>query len=185
MFQKLLSLLDSTDADLTVPLSTEILQLKKGDVITATGVVENYIYYLQSGAVKVSYFHEIKEHILDFWFEGDYFTSYISFIQRSPSITQITALCDTIVERTSYEQLQNIYKNTPFGNEVGRKMAERMYIHKTLREIELISLNAEQRYLKLLHESKQLLQEVSVKDIASYLGIQPESLSRIRKKISS
>src|SRR5690606_14302216 len=137
----------------------------KGDIITATGVVESYIYYLRSGAVKISYFHDLKEHILDFWFEGDYFTSYISFIQQSPSITQIATLSDSTVERISHQQLEDIYKNTIHGNEVGRKMAECMYIHKTLREIELISLTAEQRYLKLLEKSKHLLQEVSIKEI--------------------
>src|SRR5690606_17582715 len=143
----------------------------------------DYIYFIRQGSVKVSYFKEINEYILDFWFEGDFFTSYVSFIERTPSLTQITALNEVHIERLHHSQLEALYKHSLSGNQIGRKMAEKMYVHKTMKEIELISLTAKQRYLRLLEKSKTLVQEVSVKDMASYLGIHPESLSRIRRKI--
>lgn len=173
--------LDNTSA----PLVTETVTFQKGDCLTTIGEVENYIYLIVSGGVKVSYFVEIKEYILDFWFQGDFFSSYVSFIERTPALTQITAISETKVERIDYHQLQATYKASHLGSEIGRRMAELMYIHKTKKEIELISLTAEQRYKKLLEESKNLILEVPVKDIASYLGIEPESLSRIRRKINT
>lgn len=166
-------------------LQTEQVRYKKGSVITRQGGIENHIYWLQSGNVKVSYFADIKEFILDFWFEDAFFSSFVSFIERTPSLTQITALTDVTVERIHYEHLQELYRNSHQGSEIGRRMAELMYMHKTKKEMELISMTAEQRYEKLLKQSKRLILEVSVKDVASYLGIMPESLSRIRRKIIS
>lgn len=169
----------------SIPLITETLIFQKGDYLTKVGQVENFIYLIISGGVKVSYFVELKEYILDFWFQGDFFSSYVSFIERTPTLTQITALSETKVERISYDQLQVLYKKSHQGSEIGRRMAELMYAHKTKKEIDLISLTAEQRYKKLLENSKNLILEIPVKDIASYLGIEPESLSRIRRKINT
>lgn len=163
----------------------EVCHYQKGDIITRAGSIENHIYLIREGGVKVSYFKEIKEYILDFWFEGDFFSSYVSFIQRNPSLTQIQALTTTRVERISWDQLQQLYQESKIGNEIGRKMAEALYIHKTMKEISLISQTAEERYRTLLEKSKNMVQEVSVKEMASYLGIEAESLSRIRRKILS
>ena len=185
MLQELLKRLDIEAAELASSLETESCTFAKGSIITPHHTVENYIYLLKKGSVKVSYFKDINEYILDFWFDGDFFTSYVSFIERKPSLTQITALTEIEVERTHYSQLETMYGSSLLGNQIGRKMAERMYVHKTMKEIELISLSAEERYRKLLNKSRDLVLEVSVKDIASYLGIQPESLSRIRRKILS
>lgn len=185
MLKELLNIVKIDDSKIGKKLEPEICYYPKGSSITAQNTVEDYIYFILKGSVKVSYFKEISEYILDFWFEGDFVTSYVSFIQRKPSLTQITALNEVKAERIHHSQLELLYQQSPGGNEIGRKMAERMYIHKTMKEIELVSLTAEQRYLKLLEKSKTLVQEVSVKDMASYLGIHPESLSRIRRKIIS
>lgn len=185
MLKKLLDAINIDNPGDIPAVTAEVCSFKKDEVITAIGEVEDYIYLIKEGGVKVFYADALKEYILDFWFTGDFFTSYVSFIQRSPSLTQITALSETAVERISYQQLEKFYQEYPKGNEIGRKMAERMYVHKTLKEIALISLTAEQRYVNLLSKSKNLIHEVSVKEIASYLGIEPESLSRIRRKIIS
>ncbi len=166
-------------------LPTERLQFKKGSLLTAQGAVENYIYFLEEGSVKFSHWVDIKEYILDFWFEGDFFTSFASLIERAPSPSQCQAMTDVTVQRIHYDQLQQVYRDSHLGSEIGRRMAERMYVHKTRKEIELLSLTAEQRYEKLLDQSKRLILEIPVKDVASYLGILPESLSRIRRKLIS
>ena len=57
-------------------------------------------------------------------------------------------------------------------------------MQKTNREIDLLSLSAEQQYLNLLQKNPKLISQISVKHLASYLGIQPESLSRIRHKLA-
>ncbi len=164
-------------------IETEKTTFRKGDILTHAGEVENYIYFITKGSVKVSYFTDTKEYILDFWFQDDFFSSYMSFLERTPALTQVTALTETEVESIQYSQLYTLYRTSHIASEIGRKMAERLYIHKTRKEIDLISLTAEQRYRNLLEHSKNLIQEVPVKYIASYLGIEPESLSRIRKKI--
>ncbi|MDJ1481977.1 Crp/Fnr family transcriptional regulator [Cytophagaceae bacterium YF14B1] len=185
MFEKLRQLTGIPTNELPFEWQTEQVNYKKGAMITRQGEVEQFIYWIKEGSVKVSAFVDIKEFILDFWFADDLFTSFASLIEQTPSQTQITALTDVIAERVSYTQLQQVYKQSHQGSEIGRKMAERMYVHKTRKEIELLTLTAEQRYEKLLEQSRRLILEIPVKDVASYLGILPESLSRIRRKVIS
>ncbi|MFN3404311.1 MAG: Crp/Fnr family transcriptional regulator [Cytophagaceae bacterium] len=164
---------------------SQVVTFRKGEVITKIGEIEGYLYILRKGCVKISYYIEEKEYVFDFWFQGDFFNSYLSFIKRAPSFAQIIAITNVEVERISYSQLQEIYRGSHEGSEIGRKMAEKMFEHRFDREVDLITLTAEQRYKKLLLKSQELLKVASVKDIASYLGIHPESLSRIRRRIIS
>ncbi len=76
-------------------------------------------------------------------------------------------------------------KSTSKRNASGDYFAETLYVHKTNREIDLLSLTAEEQYLQLLQKNPKLVNTISVKHLASYLGIQLESLSRIRQKVSS
>lgn len=166
-------------------LKTESCIFTKGDVITHAGTVENYIYLLREGAVKISHFFDGREFVLDIWFPGSFFASYLSFIERTPSLTEIRALTPVQAIRLHYSRLEALYKNSLPGNITGRKIAERMYAHKTRKEIELLTLTAEERYRNLLAKEQKIVLGLPVKDIASYLGIHPESLSRIRRKVIS
>ena len=79
--------------------------------------------------------------------------------------------------------MYQLYEMSSRGERIGRLMAEMLYIRRTKREIALLTKSATERYKLLLKQHPNLVQEISVKHLASYLGIQPESLSRIRKKI--
>jgi len=68
---------------------------------------------------------------------------------------------------------------------LGRIETEKLYLKKVQREKALLTKTAEERYLSLLNTHPEIIQQISIRDISKYLGIQPESLSRIRKKIFS
>ena len=77
-----------------------------------------------------------------------------------------------------------IYNETKVGNILGRKSAEDLFLKKSNRELSFLTQTAEQRYLNLFTEQPLLLKHIPLKYIASYIGITPQALSRIRKRIS-
>jgi hypothetical protein len=96
----------------------------------------------------------------------------------------LQALTKTIVWRISYEDLQKVYAETNAGNLLGRFAAEKLFLEKSKRELSLLQYNAKERYLQLLHEQPEILQQIPLKYVASYIGITPQALSRIRRQIS-
>ena len=93
-------------------------------------------------------------------------------------------MTETILWKISREDLQEVYERTNSGNIIGRKMAENMFLIKSKRELSLLSKTAEERYLDLFSDRPKLLQQIPLKYIASYIGVTPQALSRIRKRIT-
>jgi CRP/FNR family transcriptional regulator, anaerobic regulatory protein len=154
---------------------------KKGDFLIREGQVERYVYFLDKGATRSFFLRDGKEFTVDFLFAGDFVTAYYSFITREPSTVSIEFLEDGETTAVSYEALQTFYAKYHTGEKIGRLIAEYQYVRRLRKEMELLSLTAETRYMQLLSRHPELVQQLSVKHLSSYLGIAPESLSRIRK----
>lgn len=159
-------------------------EFKRDDFLIREGQVEHHLYFLLSGATRNYFLHNGKEFTVDFHFSGDFVTAFYSFITRQPSPIFITLLEDTEAMAISYEALQGYYRRHPSGERTGRLVAEYQYIRRLKKEMDLLSLTAEERYQQLLKMDPSLVNGLAVKHLSSYLGIQPESLSRIRKAAS-
>lgn len=157
---------------------------RKGDYLCREGQVENYIYFLNKGATRHYFRKDGKEFTVDFHFEGEFVTAYYSFLTRKPSPINAEALQDTEAFLIPHQQLHEFYNRHHMGERIGRHMAEYNYVRRLEREMALLSLTAEERYHQLVQRNPALVQQISVKHLSSYLGIQPESLSRIRKQYS-
>ena len=118
-----------------------------------------------------------------FSFDNNFVSAYESFITRAPSTYQAETLTPTILWRISYTDLQDIYANTQVGNTIGRLAAEGLFLETSKRHISLLTELAEQRYLNLFTHHPQLIKHIPLKYIASYIGISPQALSRIRRGI--
>lgn len=153
----------------------------KGDFLIREGQVENYIYFLNKGATRHYFLTDGKEFTVDFQFEGDFATAYYSFITREPSPLFIELLEDAEAIALSYTSLNEFYSKHPNGEKIGRLIAETQYVRRLRKEMDLLSLTAEERYVRLMKKNPDLINSISIKHLSSYLGIQPESLSRIRK----
>jgi CRP-like cAMP-binding protein len=156
---------------------------KKGDFLIRDGEVENQIYFLNTGATRHYFIRDGKEFTVDFQFAGDFVTAYYSLITREPSTVFVEVLEETTAVVINYQELQSFYAHSHHGERIGRLMAEYQYVKRLRREIDLLSRTAEERYAGLLKIAPQLVSNISVKHLSSYLGIQPESLSRIRKQL--
>lgn len=159
-------------------------EYKKKDLILEKGEVDNYLSFVEEGTARLYFVKENRELTTRFVFRHQYLTSYDSFLQRSPSRCTVEALTDMVVWQIHYDDLQEVYRTSSVGNLIGRVTVEYIYLAKSDREFSYLSESAEERYLKLMKEHPELFQLVPLKHIATYLGITPQALSRIRRRIS-
>lgn len=156
----------------------------RNQIITDFGQVEDYLYFLQEGMVRFIVLKKEEEMTFDFAFEGDFFSAYTSFLTRKPSRSAIITLSEAKCLAISYKKLQKVYARGAEGEKNGRLAAERLFIKKTEREMDLLTLNPEEKYKKLLSEHPHFIRRIPLKYLASYLGMAPETLSRVRRRIS-
>ncbi|WDF47529.1 cyclic nucleotide-binding domain-containing protein [Chryseobacterium sp. KACC 21268] len=159
-------------------------EYKKKDLILKKGAVENYLSFVEEGTARLFFMKDGRELTTRFVFRHNYLTSYDSFLQRSPSRCTVEALTDMVVWQIHYDDLQEVYRTSSVGNLIGRITVEQIYLAKSNKEFSYLSESAEERYLKLMKEHPELFQLVALKHIATYLGITPQALSRIRRRIS-
>ena len=158
-----------------------VKNFNKGDFLIREGETENNIYFLNKGGTRSFFIRDGKDFTVDFQFEGDFVTGYYSLITREPSSINIELLEQTQTIVLPLKVLTEFYINYPRGEKIGRLMAEFQYLKRLKKEMDLLSQTAEERYAALLEKNPKLVRSQSVKHLSSYLGIQPESLSRIRK----
>ena len=160
------------------------VKLEKNTTLLKTGKVENYLSFISKGIIRL-YIPKVESDLtFGFLFENEFVTGYDSFLSQMPSEYQIETLTESILWRISKKDLEEVYERTNNGNIIGRKMAENMFLIKSKREISLLSRTAEERYLNLFIDRPKLLQQIPLKYIASYIGVTPQALSRIRKRIT-
>lgn len=161
-------------------------ELKKKTVFLKEGSVEDHISFIQKGVVRFYIPKEFKENevTFGFCFKNQFVSAYDSFLTRKPSSYELETLADTTLYTMSHEDLQEVYKTTQIGNLIGRLTAERLFYIKSKREQSLLSETPEQRYLNLFKERPELIHVIPLKYVSSYIGVTPQALSRIRKRIT-
>ncbi len=118
-----------------------------------------------------------------FAFKGDWITNNHSRLNKSPSHLNIKAIEDSELFVVKQADLLNLYDKIPALERFGRLLLEQAYVRLVQLSIDLQTLSATDRYLKLLQNYPEILQKVPLYHIANYLGIAPKSLSRIRNSI--
>jgi CRP-like cAMP-binding protein len=157
----------------------------KKSIITEIGEVENHISFIEKGIVRLLIPKKEEDEITyGFSFENEFISVYDSFLTQSPSQYKLETLVETSLLSITYSDLQKVYKHTKIGNLIGRLVAERLFIIKSNRALSLLNDSAEKRYLNLFTERPNLIKKIPLKYIASYIGVTPQSLSRIRKLIT-
>jgi predicted transposase len=147
------------------------------------GQVEHYVYFLSSGIIKG--FQNIDgkfivQHLVE---EHDFFTSLESFTNQTPSLDYYETITDCKVIKIAKQDFELLKKSTTFWNDVVNMVTNEHLNCKLERVKDFQTLTAKERYIKFLDRHPKLALHVSVDTIASFLGMEPQSLSRIRKQI--
>ena len=159
------------------------LELPKKHVLLKVGQVEDHLSFVEKGIIRSFIPKEEHDLTFAFAFDNNFVSGYDSFLTRTPSTYQVETLTKTTLWRLTHDDLQVIYHETEIGNAIGRQASEDLFLKKSKRELSLLDKTAEQRYLDLFTERPELIEKIPLKYIASYIGVTPQALSRIRKRI--
>ena len=150
---------------------------KKGEYLTQEGIIENNLYFIEDGAVKVYYQSEFNETTIRLGYNGSIINSLSSFYSKSPSELAIEAIRETKTQVLSRSTIEEVVASSTGYTE----FLELLLVQQLEREIDLLHDSPVARLERVLRRSPQLFQYVPLKHIASYLRMSAETLSRIRK----
>ncbi|MBX2829274.1 MAG: Crp/Fnr family transcriptional regulator [Flavobacteriaceae bacterium] len=158
--------------------------MKKGTLLVEEGKTSKQSYFLKSGIARCFlYDHNGNEITTRFYTAPATLNDFQSFFKQEPSKEYYETLthCETLT--IDLEAVQYCFHNIPEFREWGRMMLTMNYVALHERMISFHKFDAKERYLELLKQKPQIIKEVPLKYVASYLGVTKYSLSRIRKEI--
>ncbi len=161
------------------------LELKKKDIFIESGKVQKALGFISHGLVRSFYIDPRGNEInVGFYAEEDYATHYPAFVFRKPSSYTIQCLEPTTFACLSYEDMQVMYAQSPNIERYGRLVAEQILIRQQERIESFIFQSAEERYLHFMKHHSAIFNRISLSHLCSFLGIERQSLTRIRQKIA-
>jgi CRP-like cAMP-binding protein len=189
MYSKLLELINQ----ITVLEKKEIklfkssfkpLLLNKGEFFLKAGEINNHIGFLHKGLVRYFVYKDEEESTFEFTKEGEFIADYQSFNNKTQSVQNIQAIEDCEILIIKYENVQTIFNSTKKGNLIGRRIIEHRFDIMVNQLLAIYMQNHEDRYQSFIKHYSDLLQRIPQYLIASYVGVKPESLSRIRRRFT-
>jgi CRP-like cAMP-binding protein len=164
--------------------SFHLQSFSKGEDVFAAGEWQPYLYVVRSGIVKLNYLSEDgQEWIKSFIGEGDFFACPNVLIAGLKTDYFATALEDCEIEQVDFAKLKQLMLSHPAWQKATHQLLEWHIVRKEQRERELLTMAPEQRYQAFLKTYSGLSARIQLRDVAHYLGVTPEALSRIRKRL--
>lgn len=160
------------------------LSVKKDTVLITIGEVSDRVFFVNSGYLR--YFRTVEtgeEQTIHLSSPGEFAAAFCSFVTGTKSEEILHTVTDSDLLCITKTDLEKLYASEIKWQIFGRRLMESLLLEKEKRIISQISLPASDRYARLLETNPALIQNVPIQYLASFIGIQPESLSRIRKQI--
>lgn len=155
---------------------------KKGHLLLKAGQVSDKIYFINSGLIRGYYIKDGRDITTGFMKELDFALSPISFFGRQEPFEYLELIEDSSLYALSRDNLNYLYDTFIEFNRVGRSLVEEYYVRSEIRTHFMRVNTAEEKYKIFLNNYSGILNRINNKDIASFIGITPETLSRIRAK---
>lgn len=155
----------------------------KGTILTRTDSIENKLYFIGNGIFRLYFEAENKDITMNLGFPGSFISSYSSFLTQLESEFILESMTDTEFIFLTKEDMTELYHTTSCGNQLGLIFTEGNFLYLSKRETDFLVKSPTERYLDLFDEQPRLIQEIPQKYLASYIGITPQALSRIRAKL--
>jgi len=162
----------------------ERVELQKGEALISAGQMVTHFYYLDSGCVCYYKMQDGEAKVLEFYTEDVFFTDLMAYVKETPSQYFLRATEDTTVYAIKKTDAEKSFADSHQLERFGRLSMQEAFMKSYSRVERLNSRSNEERYLRLLEKRPRLLQSVPQYLIASYLGLTPVGLSKIRKRLS-
>lgn len=179
-------LLDSLSAEEQATFQSLFVakNFQKGDILVGEGKVADKLFLIEKGYCR-SYFIDKGEDITDFFFFEDSFaTDFASFYGKKPSLLNLVCQEDVAASVVKKKELEELYRQNVKFSEIGRMTAEYAFVLIEERMRLLHTESLEVKYKWMVDNFPFVFQRVPQYHIASFLGVKPQSLSRIRAKIA-
>lgn len=175
------STISLTEEDVTALLNAwRPLKLKRNEFLISKGDIEQHLYYVVRGSMRICYPNAGEEICVGFAYDNNIICSFPSFINQKPSEYFIQALVGSELMAIKRKDLYTLFDSHPKIERAWRHLEEAALVGMIEREAELLTFTPEQRYQRLMKRSPHVFQIIPKKYIASYLRMSPETLSRIK-----
>lgn len=175
--------LDEEEVEL-IKSSFKSFFLAKGTFFLRAGEVNKQVGFLQKGLVRYFVYKDDEESTFEFTKEGEFVADYQSFNNKTASVQNIQAIEDCEMLIINYPNVQHIFNATKSGNLIGRHIIEHRFDVMVNQLLAVYMQNHEERYKRFVQHYSDLTQRIPQYLIASYVGVKPPSLSRIRRRFA-
>lgn len=173
-----------TDREKTIIQEAKFIRsFKKGEVILREGELSKRCFFVLKGCVRSYYLHDGEEKNTEFFVETDTIVP-ASYITKTPSQYFLSCMEDSLLSVASPEQTAILIEKVPKLKELIIHLNQHEVVKKQIMYDDLKNLSAEERYLKLIDNRPDLLHRIPQYHLATFLGITPVSLSRLRKQMA-
>ena len=157
------------------------IDLNRGQILSREGEINTKLYWVENGCLKIFIHDEEMEHIIRFAYHQNFMSLIDSYFTENTTALNVNAIRKTKVKWISKTGINSLlYQNNKLQS-LWKIVSESLIVQQLEREIDLLTSSPKKRYERVFKRSPQLLQEVPLKYIASYLRMTPETLSRIQK----
>lgn len=159
--------------------------IKAGDRLIAAGSVARQLYFIESGILKITIPHpKEKDMVYHFMKEGQFMTFLYSMYGNIPAQQNLEAACSSEVYCISYRGLLRLYEKLPFLKALIDEIAQLSMAQMVNAKNMYMTGDALDKYQLFMREERAVAVNVALADVASYLGMTPQSLSRIRRRFA-
>ena len=162
----------------------EVRDLKRKEFLHHDGKVCNLVGFIAKGSIRHFHIKDGVEKTCDLSFENSWVTDFTSFTNGTPGIMNLQAMEDTVLHLIRKDNLYKLYSECRKYETFGRLMVEKVAQRATDIAMSLSSEKPQERFHNLINTQPDLFQRVPQRYIANFLGVSPESLSRIKSRIS-
>ncbi|MCH2080912.1 MAG: Crp/Fnr family transcriptional regulator [Saprospiraceae bacterium] len=176
------------------PISEEVIsfflqfykevKLRKGDFLLKEGQYIRHFFFLNEGCLSYYTLKEGHEQVLEFFTNGDLFTDLPNYVEEKPSNCYIKALENSKLYAISKKDIEECFRKHHELERFGRLFVQDEFLKLAKRVGRVTNLSAEERYLRFIDKRPKLTQVIPQYLIASYLGVTPVGLSKIRRRLS-
>ena len=157
----------------------DVVDFPRETILKESHTAEKYLLILIEGSGGNLIWSKNNFVCVDISFENDFLMDYMSFTLQEPTPIEVRLFDDSTVFRIPHSRFQQTLNQGNYGEKITRLVAEASFIDKQQQQIDLLTKTAKERYLQLIKTEKEI-NKIPLKYLASYLGITPQSLSRIR-----